>query len=1359
MAPTETAIGLETAGVLEEAHTERVLGLSDAAYSLIDQVSFSLSHFALNILLARWLLPVTFGAFSFGFSILLLIAALYNAVATEPLLMFGASRFRGGFRTYLGVVMRAHCAFSVGVVAIAALSGCVARVLGSPEAAQALFGVAIATPLVLLSWLLRPACYVLRRTSWAGLSGIIYFAALVGSLVTLHRLAILNTLTAFLAMAFASASACIVLLILLRPVLSRAPREFTDSVKQAHLGFGGLNLVAASFTWLSGQILVFLIPFFMGFRSVAMIAAALNFYRPLHLIMRSATGLVLPFGAQLASSAEGAETLAARSRRFVLGSGLGVLTYSIVLTAFAGPIFAHVYGAKYDLHRPLVFLLGLAYTGSILVQADALILKAIGQMRALVMIWIFPALLTTLLSIPALLTNNVVVVLAVYAASYLSAAVIARRHTRAALREFSPAGNRRASLSLLHPKASVSGPPRSPKPDNATPEAYPGSALVLSRCGTTPEPRDHAEEIDGTADPDAIDTERALRVGILLTLAQALDHEGIKYCLLHGLDRLPEGSGDFDLIVEPAGLAGFEDVLRHIPEIDLIQLLQHETTCFFFVAASHDGRTFVQFDVATDYRREGRVYFSADELLRGRRQSKQLWVPSREAELSYLIVKKISKLAFPRHQRRRMEHLAGALPQQAEQICRRLLGPRYGAALFAAVRAGDWTPVEQRMPSFKRALRWNALRHDPFNSIRYWIPELRRRWKRWMHPTGLFVALLGPDGVGKSTVAVRATAIMTGGPAMTGAFRRADSFHLRPHTLSAADETGAPVVDPHGAEPRSYLVSIGKLGFYVADYFFGYMSRLRPKLVRSSLLFADRYYDDLLVDRRRYRYGGSTRLLPWCGRVVPEPNVLIVLDAAENQLLERKREISAPELTRQRRAYRRLVGDRSNAFLVDGSRREELVARDLGGACLDFMRDRYASRSAAWFAEDWDEDLRWLSSALLDPPRARFVSGAAEPQRPWRKTSPAFLKVTPGLGRRYLIPTGPAAVHGLELYNAQRLKARVARAALSAAAQSGLTSRLLPSVSVQVCTELGDREVADASVFEHLKKLFRDEKLSFAVSLGTPGPHRKPVIQVLGHDGEAAGYLKIGADASSDRLVQNEASMLQLLEHFQFRSCAVPGLLSSGKWHGRPYCLQSAPAEKLETASTRLTDRYYDIVIELSTLGRTTRPWSSSGFWCDVVSSISRVRNRYYRHLLEQGASAVERRLRPADLPFHFCHGDFTPWNAKQLRDGLYVFDWECADQQGPPGWDLFHFFTETGLLLKGATPRQLVDDMLSAGPASQWLSKYLQSVSVRNEYLTPLYLAYLVCRLSLYARVEEGYFHRRQQLAALVAMTIGELE
>ena len=156
--PTKTATTVDDSETIELTPDGRGLGVAEVTFSLIDQVSFSASHFVLNILLATWLAPRAYGSFAFGFSALLLVAAFYSAVTTEPLLMFGASRFRNRFKAYLGVLLKYHGTISLGVGLLAVLGGVGAFAFGSGDAAGALFGVAVAAPLLLLSWLLRPAC-------------------------------------------------------------------------------------------------------------------------------------------------------------------------------------------------------------------------------------------------------------------------------------------------------------------------------------------------------------------------------------------------------------------------------------------------------------------------------------------------------------------------------------------------------------------------------------------------------------------------------------------------------------------------------------------------------------------------------------------------------------------------------------------------------------------------------------------------------------------------------------------------------------------------------------------------------------------------------------------------------------------------------------------------------------------------------------------------------------------------------------------------------------------------------------------------------------------------------------------------
>ena len=93
-----------------------------------------------------------------------------------------------------------------------------------------------------------------------------------------------------------------------------------------------------------------------------------------------------------------------------------------------------------------------------------------------------------------------------------------------------------------------------------------------------------------------------------------------KYAILHSWQGLPEYlPSDLDIIILPEELHKLERSLLEAKDAYLVNLLQHESTCFYFVLVIRNGEkvSFLPIDVAIDYRRDGRIWFSAEELLQG----------------------------------------------------------------------------------------------------------------------------------------------------------------------------------------------------------------------------------------------------------------------------------------------------------------------------------------------------------------------------------------------------------------------------------------------------------------------------------------------------------------------------------------------------------------------------------------------------------------------------------------------------------------------------------------------------------------------------------------------------------------------
>jgi thymidylate kinase len=178
-----------------------------------------------------------------------------------------------------------------------------------------------------------------------------------------------------------------------------------------------------------------------------------------------------------------------------------------------------------------------------------------------------------------------------------------------------------------------------------------------------------------------------------------------------------------------------------------------------------------------------------------------------------------------------------------------------------------------------------------------------------------FVVVVGPDGAGKSALA-RALVERHAGAAR--------QLHWRPEVLprigSLVGRAGGDPAEPHADPPRPRAVSTVFLLYYWLDFFLGWWIVIRPAVDRGELVVMERGWYDFAVDPRRYRLNVSPRLVRLLGRLLPSPGVVLVLDADERTLLERKRELPADELARQRGAWREMRFRRSTrAIVVDAS--------------------------------------------------------------------------------------------------------------------------------------------------------------------------------------------------------------------------------------------------------------------------------------------------------------------------------------------------------------------------------------------------------------------------------------------------------
>jgi thymidylate kinase len=265
---------------------------------------------------------------------------------------------------------------------------------------------------------------------------------------------------------------------------------------------------------------------------------------------------------------------------------------------------------------------------------------------------------------------------------------------------------------------------------------------------------------------------------------------------------------------------------------------------------------------------------------------------------------------------------------------------------------------------------------------------------------GLFVVIAGPDGTGKSSLARLLP------EACGDLFREHIHLHFRPGLLPSPGEVlGAEPGDPstpHARPPRGPALSAGLLLYHWIDFLVGGWIRVIPAVRRGALVILERGWWDIGVDSRRYRLRSYPGAVGRLGRLLPRPDLVLILQAPVATLLARKSEVSGPELQRQLERWRNVLPDSVHRVVIDASRSQ----REVLSSALT------ALRAAAGVVEN--EDAGW--------------AGLPSRRNP-----------------RWLLPRAPARVAraGLGIYQPVTLKGRLGWEGARVLASTGVF-RLLP---------------------------------------------------------------------------------------------------------------------------------------------------------------------------------------------------------------------------------------------------------------------------------------------------------------------------
>lgn len=322
------------------------------ALAAADQGLVSGSNFLLSVLLARWLEPAAYGAYSLAFAVFLLVASFWQALLIEPMSVLGAGR-QGGEgsegserSTYLGAILWLQAGFAAVTMA---LLGVGAAALGwggvGGEVTNALAVLALAAPSILMLWVARSACYLNIEPGLAAGGALVYGACLLTGAWVGFQQGWLSPATALAVMAASSLvpGGLVWARLEARPGLGRGE---VLAVWRAHWGYGRWALASAGVAWVPANIFYILAGAFWSMAHAGAMRAVMNLVMPVTQLAAASARLLLPYLAGLfGRQAKGAAR--EQVHRVIALLGAGAVIYCAAVSIFHRPIFALLYGDRW----------------------------------------------------------------------------------------------------------------------------------------------------------------------------------------------------------------------------------------------------------------------------------------------------------------------------------------------------------------------------------------------------------------------------------------------------------------------------------------------------------------------------------------------------------------------------------------------------------------------------------------------------------------------------------------------------------------------------------------------------------------------------------------------------------------------------------------------------------------------------------------------------------------------------------------------------------------------------------------------------------------------------------------------------
>lgn len=333
------------------------------AWAVLDQGLYGASNFLINILLARWLEPHSYGAFALGWAILNIAYQIQNPLIIEPMMVFSSNRFRQAPATYQKIVVHLNWILTLSATTVILV---VAFLQSDPIFTGMYLGLAVAMPLMLYTMLVRRVCYSNLTPALAAKGGLIYMPVFLFTALLFNHLSWLNAFSALCLMGFSAlCSGLWVERSIGRSLVAESSRGLGSvqmglsiqngiglgrwlslfrAVLRSHWGYGRWSLPASLLAVVIAAFPYLILSHISGLAAVGSLRALENTVLPVYSFMNAFGALLIPIFARARTTAELTRVVLRYATVFFF---TGLLAW-LVLAVLHSWIFGLLYGDNYQ---------------------------------------------------------------------------------------------------------------------------------------------------------------------------------------------------------------------------------------------------------------------------------------------------------------------------------------------------------------------------------------------------------------------------------------------------------------------------------------------------------------------------------------------------------------------------------------------------------------------------------------------------------------------------------------------------------------------------------------------------------------------------------------------------------------------------------------------------------------------------------------------------------------------------------------------------------------------------------------------------------------------------------------------------